>query len=433
MNFTPPPIPGQTTPPPPPIPEQQLATIDPRFYGSARTADKIARDMIEAEMAKYTSEEPDKVTTTPIEKKKNIIIGISAAISLICIVLSQFFHWGMCTTAIVVIINLIICKMFTGSMNLMSKLISEAKNRPDESIENIVANASVEFCKSKGLLRTGAYVGLVGLLPAGMFSQSHIFYETAPDGKYVRYYMDGIIGGETDIVIPETVDGMVVKGIRGDAFMETNITSITLPNTIDTIRGHAFEGCANLRQINLPQNLKYIGGYAFSGCENLGEIEFPEGLTLISGYAFSGCKNLEFSKLPQSLDSIGGYAFQDCRNLTEIEMGNSVKRIGGGAFQNCQILHRITLSESLTEIHGETFQNCENLYSITIPDGVGRIGGSAFRNCYNLSKVELPNSIAEIGSSAFRNCRNLNEIEIPMGCVVNERAFKDSPTHIYEK
>lgn len=361
MNTIPPPIPGQTTPPP--MQDQQWATIDPRFGQNVHT-DNVVNAIILNEISKYTNENPSKATTAPIEKKKNITIGISAGISLIFIVLSQFFHWGIFLTAVLVGINLLVCYMFTKDMSLCNNLKKEVKARPDEPIENIVANASVEICKSKGTLRKGVYIGLVGVLPLGMFGQSHIFYETAPDGKYVRYYMDGVFSGETDIVIPETIDGMVVKGIRGDAFKGTNITSISLPNTIDTIRGHAFEDCAELREINLPENLEYIGGYAFSGCRKI-------------------------------------------RN--------------------------ITLPEKITEIHGNTFMYCTNLESVIINEGVTVIGGSAFRNCRSLDQVVLPHSLKEIHSSAFRDCPKLREVEVPADCVIDNRAFKNSPTKIYQK
>ncbi|MCQ2252577.1 MAG: leucine-rich repeat domain-containing protein [Bacteroidales bacterium] len=430
MNITPPPIPGMPTPPPIPNKEEP-ATIDPRFYGNAASADKIAWGMLENEIRKYTSEDPNSVTTTPIEKKKNIIMGISAVISLIIIVLAQFFHWGLCPAIVVIAFNLLICFAFTSGLNLMSRLSDEVKNRPDEPIENIVANYSVEFCKSKRMMRTGAYVGLVGLLPAGMFAQSHIFYETAPDGKYVRYYMDGMFSNELRIVIPESVDGMVVKGIRGDAFKYTNIYSIQLPNTIDTIRGHAFEGCEHLTEINLPRNLKYIGGYAFAGCKDLAFTEFPDRITLIAGHAFEGCESLTFITLPADLDSIGGYAFSNCKMIDSLVVPDNVKRIGGGAFSGCGNLSYVKLSPKLTEINGETFQDCESLTRIEIPEGVTRIGGSAFRNCWNLTEVELPSTLQSIGSSAFRNCRSLNEIEIPRNCQdINERAFKESPTNL---
>lgn len=426
----PPKIPQNQTPPP--IPKKaEPATIDPHYFGNAATVDKIVKKMIETEIRKYTDADPASVTTVPLEKKKNIIIGISAAISLILIVLSQFFHWGLCVITFAIIVNLLICYTFTNNMYLLPRLIEEAKLRRDEPIENIVANASVEMCKSKRLLRTGAYVGLVGLLPAGMFGQNHIFYETAPDGKYVRYYMDGMFSNETRIVIPESVDGMVVKGIRGDAFKYTNIYSIQLPNTIDTIRGHAFEGCEHLTEINLPRNLKYIGGYAFAGCKDLAFTEFPDRITLIAGHAFEGCESLTFITLPADLDSIGGYAFSNCKMIDSLVIPDNVKRIGGGAFSGCSNLNYVKLSPNLTEINGETFQDCESLTKISIPEGVTRIGGSAFRNCGYLSEVELPSTLESIGSSAFRNCRNLQEIEIPRNCQdINERAFKESPTNL---
>ena len=54
----------------------------------------------------------------------------------------------------------------------------------------------------------------------------------------------------------------------------------------------------------------------------------------------------------------------------------------------------------------------------------------AFYGCDELSEVFIPESVVEIGSSAFRQCESLKSIEIPSYTLVNERAFKESPTEI---
>lgn len=77
-----------------------------------------------------------------------------------------------------------------------------------------------------------------------------------------------------DIVIPETVGGITVTQIGnfgegysyGAFYRATNVTSIRLPETITTIKDHAFQDCSGLTSINLPDGITKIGERAFSNC-----------------------------------------------------------------------------------------------------------------------------------------------------------------------
>ena len=55
-------------------------------------------------------------------------------------------------------------------------------------------------------------------------------------------------------------------------FYNTEITTLELPSTLQTIGIQAFEGCSNLQSIELPANLTSIGNQAFNICRNLEEI-----------------------------------------------------------------------------------------------------------------------------------------------------------------
>ena len=75
---------------------------------------------------------------------------------------------------------------------------------------------------------------------------------------------------EGDIVIPATVmnDGKVytITKIGDNAFRDCkDLTSVTIPNTVETIGMNAFEGCTNLRVIKIGNGVKEIGDRAFAG------------------------------------------------------------------------------------------------------------------------------------------------------------------------
>lgn len=119
-------------------------------------------------------------------------------------------------------------------------------------------------------------------------------YQTNPDpNRYVG-----------DIVIPATVTyndtTYTVDEISSYAFRGcTNLTSVTIPNTVEYISG-AFENCTNLKSVNLPPNITKIGYHTFSECSSLESIIIPQNVRFIGQKAFYGCINLEIIMLPET-------------------------------------------------------------------------------------------------------------------------------------
>ena len=169
-----------------------------------------------------------------------------------------------------------------------------------------------------------------------------------------------------------------------------------------------------------------IGDCAFSDCSNLTSITIPDSVTEIGDYAFSDCSNLTSITIPDSVTEIGDSAFSDCSNLTSITIGNSVIKIEFQAFRDCSSLTSITIPDSVTEIRGWAFENCSSLTSITIGNSVTEIGVNAFSGCSSLISITIPDSVTEIGSSAFEGCISLANVTIGNGVTsIGARAFAD--------
>ena len=63
--------------------------------------------------------------------------------------------------------------------------------------------------------------------------------------------------------------------ISTQAFYNTNIKNIDIPNSVTSIGDWAFKGCSNLKSITIPNSVTSIGNYAFDGCSSLNEIIIP--------------------------------------------------------------------------------------------------------------------------------------------------------------
>lgn len=144
--------------------------------------------------------------------------------------------------------------------------------------------------------------------------------------------MEGYSG---DVVIPESiiVDGKeyTVTAIGEKAFFSSDVTSVTIPNTVTTIGDNAFNGARSLTSINIPNSVTSIGRKAFYRC-----------------------KEMTTATLGNSVTTIGDWAFSECSSLTSIEIPSTVTSIGNATFSETDLTTVISLIENPFEIGGKT-------------------------------------------------------------------------------
>jgi hypothetical protein len=154
------------------------------------------------------------------------------------------------------------------------------------------------------------------------------------DGNSVT--ITGYAGTKRVVRIPPQIRQIPVTIIGDGAFQNKNLTSVTIPNSVN-----------------------YIGTSAFADNQ----------LTSVT--------------IPNNVTQIGGNAFKDNR-LTSVTIPDSVTKIWGAAFQNNQ-LTSVTIGNSVTEIEGYVFMN-NPITNITIGINVSLAGNSfpsGFYNFYN--------------------------------------------------
>jgi len=207
--------------------------------------------------------------------------------------------------------------------------------------------------------------------------------------------------------LPVTVIGVA-------AFLNcSNITSVTLPNSLTSIEGSAFLNCAGLTSITIPNNVTSIGDSAFGGCSGLTSVTIPDSVTSIGDFAFRNCTSLTSITVPDSMTQIRDGVFKNCTNLASITIPDSVFLIGDHAFSSCDSLTSIIIPDSVTLIGDHAFSSCDSLTSIIIPDGVTRINVSTFNGCGSLTSITIPEGVTRIRAGAFNGCRSITSITIP--------------------
>jgi hypothetical protein len=130
-----------------------------------------------------------------------------------------------------------------------------------------------------------------------------------------------------DIVIPSDVNGVPVTAIRKSAFINSNIRTLCIPDTIVYIHDMAVKNCKDLISVseyesgnnNHANHRVIICDCAFENCVNLQSFNFTSEVKYVSNNAFSGCEKL--SDMHAMLGTVRKNAFQHCHALQEIFLG----------------------------------------------------------------------------------------------------------------
>lgn len=239
------------------------------------------------------------------------------------------------------------------------------------------------------------------------------------DESGVRYSADGtnLISVHKDIVSYQVIHGTRI--ISKEAFKDSAIEDVVLPDTITTIEDGAFSGCKSLQSINLPQSIRRIESDAFRDCESLKEIWLPRCIDGININTFSGCHSLERVYIPSSVEFIGLGAFTDCRSLRSLLIP-VMASIDAYAFSGCTTLSEIHLPIISKHIEEEVLEGCTSLKMVDY--WYDYIPARTFAGCTNLESLKIMSKLQMVEYDAFYFCDSLRKVEF---CVAPHPEFKD--------
>lgn len=140
------------------------------------------------------------------------------------------------------------------------------------------------------------YLDLNGYISINFFSQNDYTFSEDSGGITITGYN----GSLSTLEIPDVINGNIVTAIGDNAFEDSNIKSITLPETLKKIGSRAFFNCQSLHVVNISESITNIGSYAFASCPGLGDTFVPESAVEIGENVFKDSGNLYVKAVPGS-------------------------------------------------------------------------------------------------------------------------------------
>ena len=157
---------------------------------------------------------------------------------------------------------------------------------------------------------------------------------------------------------------------------------------------------------------------AFAGCTNLTSVTLPSTMEVICSGAFRACSSLTSITLPNSVDAIGDELFHSCTKLSSVTLSTALHTITNSMFENCTSLTNVTIPDNVTTIGSRAFYLCSKMTSVTIPNEVSSIGGYAFAGCPLTSVTSLANNPPTLANAGVfdSNVYNTAWLTVPRGC-----------------
>ena len=192
-----------------------------------------------------------------------------------------------------------------------------------------------------------ALVPIVGLA-APASAESAFSYKTEMNGDAT---ITGCIGTcPSALTIPSSVDGKPVRIIANSAFVNQNLSSVTIPNSVQTIGSGAFYGNDYLKSLTLPNSVTYLGDRAFAFCP-LKSVDLGSSLVFIGDGTFYH-NSLERLSIPSSVTNLGNRAFFN-NSLTAVSFSGEAPSDGGEVFGANPSLEALYVTSGSTSWNSE--------------------------------------------------------------------------------
>lgn len=255
---------------------------------------------------------------------------------------------------------------------------------------NLVAVTIPASVRSIGQSPFGSHSGLNSITVA---AGNKVYDSRGGCNAIIETATNTLIAGSNTTIIPSTV-----KAVAYDAFYGSAITSVNIPDAVDSIASGAFNSCSKLKSVTIGKGLRTMNKTnPFCYSYNLKDIV----VSAANPYY-------------DSRNNCKGIVDKRTNTLVVGTMGtvipSTVKAIGDDAFRTC---------------------NGGNFYTYTVPSQIEKIGRYAFAYNAYMRSVTIGRGVNKIDDYAFYGCSRLTAIHALMDtpCEIKENVFRLSSTY----
>lgn len=229
--------------------------------------------------------------------------------------------------------------------------------------------------------------------------------------QYPVSYIDTNAFSELDglaaVIIPDSIKTIGSKNFQScESLKEVHIGA-----NVSEIGDYAFSACPSLIQFSVNSKNTSFSDMDGMLCSfdkkelvcyaGISSVVLPECIETVGKAAFFGRTDINSVELLNTISEICDYAFAGCLGLEKIKIPDSVKNLGKSSFMSCSELTSVSLGRNITEIPEDCFSMCVKLTSLELPESVTLFGDRAFYCCPELSGIYLSANVSSIGKDAL--------------------------------
>ena len=234
------------------------------------------------------------------------------------------------------------------------------------------------------------------------------------------------------VIVPDSVqyegNWYHVTEVGNNAFQQSYVRSVTLPESVTKIGTDAFRSATNLQSINIPSGVTYIEDKTFAGCNSLPVIN---GIRYADTYLLATTDKTQSNyTISEGTKWIAEEAFKDCSAATSITLPSSILSIGTSAFRGCTSLTSVTIENNprYTSVDGILYTAALDTIlcypsgreeeDIVIPNHVSVVAAGAYADNTHIKSLQVPENVTKIVSTAFTGCDSLTKLTIASPSIV---------------
>lgn len=214
-----------------------------------------------------------------------------------------------------------------------------------------------------------------------------------------------------------------VTSVGAHAFYAlTELTSVTLPDTLKTIGYRSFRNCTGLSSIEIPNSVTEIAAVAFYQWDATKTIKFNRDKNTVLrdvalGTNWSYLANIDYNGKVESAPTAGTYG----DNISWSYDVNATTLTINGKGQMAEPAETGVLS---TAIYGWHLW-AGDITAVVISEGIESLSTSALKSFRQMTSVQFPSTLKVVGELALSQCAGLTDVTLPEGVTtLKKQAFQ---------